>query len=127
MSITHVQTAAAPKAIGAYSQAVSGDGLLFVSGQLPLDPMRGELVEGGIAEQTQQVLSNVAAILAADGLTWSDVLKSTIYLTDLSNFSTVNDLYQTALDGARPARATVGVATLLRGAQIEIEVVALRR
>lgn len=125
MTITQVHSDAAPKAIGPYSQAVVAGGFVFASGQIPLDPDTGELVEGDIAAQTRRVLANLEAVLAAAGTSLEKVVKATVFLTDLSHFGTVNAIYEEALGGARPARSTVQVAALPRGAQVEIEVVAV--
>ena len=116
----------APKAIGPYSQAVGAGSLLFLSGQIPLNPPAGEMVTGGIEKQTEQVLQNLKAVLAHAGLDFSHVVKSTIFLTDLTHFQAVNALYEKALGGSRPARSTVQVAALPRGAEIEIEMIAAR-
>ena len=125
MTITQVHSDAAPKAIGPYSQAVVAGGFVFASGQIPLDPDTGELVEGDIAAQTRRVLANLEAVLAAAGTSLEKVVKATVFLTDLSHFGTVNAIYEEALGGARPARSTVQVAALPRGAEVEIEVVAV--
>ena len=119
-----VSTDAAPKAIGPYSQAVRAGGFLFVSGQVPLDPSTGQLVEGGIEAQTRRVMDNLAAVLAAAGASMANVVRSTIYLTDLADFGTVNDIYGSCFDAPAPARATVQVARLPRDARVEIDVIA---
>lgn len=115
---------AAPKAIGPYSQAVATGNLLFISGQIPLNPSTGEIVSGGIEAQTEQVLSNLKAILEHSGLNFGDVVKATIFLMDLANFQTVNGIYEKWLGPAKPARATVQVAGLPRGSLVEIEMIA---
>ena len=115
-----------PAAIGPYSQAVWTGDYLFVSGQVPIDPATGRLVEGGIAEQTDQVLTNIRALLKSQGLDYANVAKATVFLTDLSSFQTVNQIYARHLEDNKPARATVQVAALPLGALIEIEVVAYR-
>jgi 2-iminobutanoate/2-iminopropanoate deaminase len=122
-----VSTAHAPQAIGPYSQAVRAGQLLFLSGQIPLDPVSGELVGGADVEaQTRQVMSNLAAVLAAAGSAFQHVLKTTIFLTDLGDFARVNQVYGAAFEGlSPPARATVQVAALPRGAKVEIEAIAL--
>ncbi|HEY8369873.1 MAG TPA: RidA family protein [Thermodesulfobacteriota bacterium] len=125
MTITQVHSDAAPKAIGPYSQAVVAGGFVFASGQIPLDPNTGEMVKGDIAAQTRRVLANLEAVLAAAGTSLEKVVKATVFLTDLSHFGTVNAIYEEALGGARPARSTVQVAALPRGAEVEIEVVAV--
>lgn len=120
-----VVTRGAPSAIGPYSQAIRAGGIVFVSGQIPLDPATGEMVAGDVAAQTERVLENLRAILAAAGCGFADVTKTTIFLTDLSHFATVNDLYAKAFAPPFPARATVQVAALPRGALVEIEAIAL--
>ena len=127
MSGKTVATDKAPQAIGPYSQAVQAGGFLFCSGQIPLDPATGELKGSGIGEQTEQVLDNIAAILGAAGLTFADVVKTTIFLVDLSHFATVNEVYGRRFAAAPPARSTLEVSGLPRGALVEIEVVAVRR
>ena len=117
----------APKAIGPYSQATVANGFAFISGQIPLDPATGKLVEGGIEAQSEQVMKNLAAILEHLGLAFSDVVKTTILLADLKNFQTVNGIYERALGGAKPARATYQVAGLPLAAMIEIEMIAAVR
>jgi 2-iminobutanoate/2-iminopropanoate deaminase len=103
---------------------VRAGGFCFFSGQIPLHPATGELVEGGIAEQSEQVMANLAAVLAAAGLTFAQVVKTTIYLTDLQDFAEVNAIYGRFFDGVYPARATVQVAALPKGAKIEIDCIA---
>lgn len=117
----------APQAIGPYSQGVKAGGMVFFSGQIPLDPVSGEMVGKGIAAQTERVMENIAALLAAAGLGFGDVVKSTIYLTDLANFAIVNDIYGRRFPADPPARSTVEVKGLPRGAEVEIEVIALAR
>lgn len=114
----------APRAIGPYSQAIRVGDFVFLSGQIPLDPATGELVPGGIEEQTRQVMSNLEAVLQAAGASWGAVIKATIYLTDLSDFSAVNGIYGAHFPTEPPARATVQVTALPRGARVEIEAVA---
>lgn len=114
----------APKAIGPYSQAVKAGGFVFLSGQIPIDPATGELVTGGIAAQTMRVMDNIGAVLAAAGLGFDNIVKSTIFLTDLASFATVNEVYGGRFASAPPARSTVEVKGLPKGAQVEIEVVA---
>ncbi|MEB2284011.1 MAG: reactive intermediate/imine deaminase [Polyangiaceae bacterium UTPRO1] len=121
-----VATAAAPQAIGPYSQAIVVGDLVFLSGQIPLDPDRGRLVAGTIEEETRQVLKNLAAVLAAEGLDLTSIVKTTVYLTDLADFPRVNQTYAEFFAEPFPARATVAVAALPRGARIEIEAVAVR-
>jgi len=120
-----VSTEKAPKAIGPYSQAVKAGSFLFLSGQIPLDPVTGEFVAGGIKEQTERVMDNIAAVLAEAGLGFDAVVKTTIFLTDLANFGTVNEVYGRRFSAAPPARSTVEVKGLPRGALVEIEVLAL--
>lgn len=119
-----VTSGRAPQAIGPYSQAVRAGGLLFLSGQIALDPATGEVVAGGIAAETERVMENIAAVLAAAGLGFDDVVKSTIFLTDLADFGVVNGIYGSRFTAAPPARSTVQVAALPRGVRVEIEVVA---
>jgi 2-iminobutanoate/2-iminopropanoate deaminase len=119
-----IQTAAAPAAIGPYSQAVVVGGLLFTAGQIPLDPQTMEMVAGGIEEQTLQVLRNLDAVLLEVGASWDCVAKATVFLTDLADFATFNSIYERHLKGAKPARSTVQVAALPKGAHVEIELVA---
>jgi 2-iminobutanoate/2-iminopropanoate deaminase len=121
-----VQTDAAPKAIGPYSQAVRCGGWVFVSGQIPLDPATGELVGGGFAQQVTRVLDNIDAVLRAAGCERGSVVKTTAYLTDLARFGEFNEIYAAFFGQHRPARAVVGVAALPRGAQVEVEAVAVR-
>lgn len=117
----------APRAIGPYSQAIRGGGLLFCSGQIPLDPVTGSLRGASIAEQTEQVMANIEAVLSAAGVGFADVVKSTVYLTDLADFTTVNEIYERRFTTAPPARSTIEVKGLPRGARVEIEVIALAR
>lgn len=124
MKKTAVTSAEAPAAIGPYSQAVKAGDFLYMSGQVPLDPKTGALVEGGVKEQTQRVLDNLAAVLAAAGLGLSDVVKTTVFMTDLGRFAEMNEVYAKAFAAPAPARATVQVSALPKGAQVEIEAVA---
>ena len=124
MTKAAIATAGAPGAIGPYSQAIATGGLLFVSGQIPLDPASGEMVAGGIEPQTERVLENLGAILAAGGCSFADVVKTTIFVVDLAHFATVNTIYGRAFTQPFPARATVQVAALPRGALVEIEAIA---
>lgn len=125
MSKTAVSSDGAPKAIGPYSQAVKAGDLLFLSGQVALDPVTMAIVPGGIEAETRQVLANLSAVLAAGGATWDDVVRTTIYLTDLGDFATVNKIYGEVTGAVPPARATVQVAALPRGAVVEIDAIAL--
>lgn len=121
-----IRTDRAPQAIGPYSQAIEQGGLVFLSGQIGLDPVSGALVAGGITAETEQVLKNLTAVLAAAGLGFEHVLRTTIYLIDLADFTTVNAIYGRYVGQPFPARATVGVATLPRGARVEIDAIASR-
>ena len=114
----------APKAIGPYSQAVVAGNMVFLSGQIPVDPATGRLVDG-MEAQTVQVMKNIKAVLSHLGLDFNHVVKATIFLKDLSNFKLVNSIYETHLGDARPARSTVAVAGLPLGAEIEIEMIAM--
>ena len=114
----------APKAIGPYSPAVRAGQLLFVSGQVPLDPATGQMVEGGIAEQTRRVLDNVGALLKAADRSFADVVRTTIFLADMNDFGAVNDIYGQYFSEPYPARATVQVARLPKDARVEIDVIA---
>jgi len=119
-----ISTNDAPAAIGPYSQAIRSGDLLFLSGQVPIDPKTGELVTGDIAVQTERVLDNLAAVLAAGGATFGDVVKTTIYLVDLGDFQVVNQTYAKRFSAAPPARATVQVSALPKGARVEIDAIA---
>lgn len=119
-----VHTASAPAAIGPYSQAVVHQGLLFSSGQIGLVPETGEMIIGGISAQTEQCLKNLKAVLIAGGAQVSSIIKVVIFLKDMNDFAVVNKLYDLFLDQHRPARSTVAVAGLPRGALVEIECVA---
>ena len=121
MIIKQIQTEDAPAAIGPYSQAIRAGNIIFNSGQIPLDPVSGKLVPGGIEEQTRQVLANMRAILSSEGCGFSDIVKTTIYLTNLDDFATVNEIYGQCFSGLPPARACVEVSALPKGALIEIE------
>jgi len=114
----------APAAIGPYSQAVAVDGWLYTSGQIGLDPASGQLVGGGFEPEARQVLANLRQVLATAGCTFADVVKATIFLTDLAHFPLLNQLYGEALGDHRPARSTVQVAALPKGGLIEIDLVA---
>lgn len=119
-----IETTKAPAAIGPYSQAVRAGDYLFCSGQIPLLPDSGEMVAGGVAEQTRQVLDNLVQVLAAAGTDFSCVVKTTIYLADLADFTVVNEIYAEYCVSIAPARATVQVAGLPKGALVEIDAVA---
>ena len=124
MTKTAVSTDGAPKAIGPYSQAVRAGDLLFASGQIALDPTSGTIVPGGVEAETRQVLANLTAVLTAGGASWADVVRTTIFLTDLCDFAIVNRLYGEVTGAVPPARATVQVAALPRGAVVEIDAIA---
>ncbi|HKW47678.1 MAG TPA: RidA family protein [Gemmatimonadaceae bacterium] len=128
MSLTPVQTHNAPAAIGPYSQAISANGFLFTAGQIALDPSSGQIIAGDVVAQAERVLANLKAILEAAGTSWSDVVKTTVYLQDMNDFPRVNEVYARALGTARPARSTVQVSGLPRGVLVEIDaIVALPR
>jgi len=116
----------APKAIGPYSQAVGAHGFVFLSGQIPVDPATGNLIDGDIKAQTERVLLNLQAVLTADGLTMRDVVRCTVYMTDLKEFAAMNEAYAVFFPNDPPARATVQVAALPKGAKIEIDAIAVR-
>ena len=124
MPIETVATSGAPRAIGPYSQALRAGGFLFTAGQVGFDPATGELVDGGIAEQTRRVLQNIRAILEAGGSGLAQVVKTTVFLVDMADFAAMNEAYADAFGTHRPARSTVAVAALPRGARVEIEAVA---
>ncbi|MEP6921748.1 MAG: RidA family protein [bacterium] len=120
-----IQTERAPQAIGPYSQAIKAGGFVFASGQIPLDPETAQFVPGGIEEQTRQVLKNLAAVLEAAGSSLDQVVKTTVFLLDMSEFAAMNEVYGTFFKDVPPARATVQAARLPRDARVEIEVIAL--
>ncbi len=122
-----ISTPAAPKAIGPYSQAIEvrGGRMLWLSGQIPLDPVSGELVKGDVAAQTARVMENLHAVLAAAGAGFEHVVRCTIYLADLADFAAVNEVYARSFPRDPPARATVQAAALPRGARVEIDAVAV--
>lgn len=124
MSKKVIFSESAPAAIGPYSQAIASGDLLFCSGQIPLDPRTGAMIDGGIEEQTRQVMKNLGAVLTAAGASYADLVKTTIYLTDLDSFPLVNDTYAEFLGDSPPARATVEVAALPKGALVEIDGIA---
>ena len=119
-----VHTSKAPEAVGPYSQAVKEDGVVFCSGQVPLDPSTGELVTGSVAEQTARAMDNLGAVLQAAGSDFARVVKVTAYLVDMNDFAEFNDVYAGYFDADPPARATVGVAALPKGARVEVECIA---
>jgi 2-iminobutanoate/2-iminopropanoate deaminase len=124
MSKQSISSNGAPKAIGPYSPAVRTGQLLFVSGQVALDPATGNMVEGGIAEQTRRVLDNIGALLTAGGRSFADVVRTTIFLADMNDFAAVNEIYGQYFTQPYPARATVQVARLPKDARVEIDVIA---
>jgi len=119
-----ISTTGAPAAIGPYSQGIIADGFLFSAGQAAIDPATGLLVEGGIEPETEQVMANLTAVLDAAGSSWNDVVKTTIFLVDMADFAIVNAIYGRAVGDPPPARSTVGVAALPKGAHVEIELIA---
>jgi 2-iminobutanoate/2-iminopropanoate deaminase len=119
-------SARAPKAVGPYSQATEANGIVFVSGQLPIDVSTGEFVEGGIKEQTAQALKNVGYILEEAGCTYDNVLKSTVYLSDIKDFAAMNEVYATFFKEPYPARVAYAVVALPKGALVEIDVIAAK-
>ena len=120
-----ILTDKAPKAIGPYAQAIKANGFIYTAGQIPIDPKTGNFVEGGINEQTRQVLENLKAVLAAAGSSLDQVVKATVFLKNMTDFPTMNEVYGEYLGTAKPARSTVAVAELPRGALVEIDLVAL--
>ncbi len=120
-----VSTAAAPKAIGPYSQAVVHNGIAYLSGQIPLDPATGQMVEGDIAVQTERVLANLKAVLEASGASFASVLKTTVYLKDMGDFPKMNEVYGRYFAENPPARSTVQAARLPRDAAVEIDAIAV--
>lgn len=125
MSVETVHTPKAPAAIGPYSQGIIANGFLFTAGQIPIDPATGDTIDGDIVAQTERVMKNLEAILATAGASWKDVVKTTVYLLDLSDFPRMNDVYARAMGEARPARSTVQVSALPRAVMVEIDLVAL--
>jgi 2-iminobutanoate/2-iminopropanoate deaminase len=127
MSFTRdvVSTPNAPKAIGPYSQAIKANGFVFISGQVAFDPATGNLIDGGIEQQTEQVMKNLSAILAAAGSTWEKTVKTTVFLKDMSEFAQMNQTYEKFCKNAPPARSTVEVARLPKDVSVEIDVIAL--
>ena len=124
MNKTTVSTDNAPKAIGPYEQGIKVGDFVYVSGQIPLDPKTGNLVTGGITEQTHQVMKNLRAILEAGGSSLDRVVKATVFLKNIADFATMNEVYAEYLGHAKPARSTVAVADLPRGALVEIDFIA---
>ena len=124
MSIESLHTDHAPKAIGPYAQAIRANGFLFTAGQIPLDPVTMELETGDVAAQTERVLANRAAVRREAGVTWNEVVKTTVFLKSMDDFVAMNTVYARVLGDARPARSTVAVAGLPRNVSVEIELVA---
>jgi 2-iminobutanoate/2-iminopropanoate deaminase len=120
-----IATANAPQAIGPYSQAIRANGFIFVSGQIPLDPTTKQIVEGGAAEQTEQALANLEAVLKAAGSGLGDVVRTCVYLKDMNDFAAMNDVYERYFPQSPPARSTVEVARLPKDVRVEIDVIAL--
>ena len=125
MTRESVQTDNAPKAIGPYQQAIKANGFIYTAGQIPIDPKTGNFVEGDISAQTRQVLENLKAVLEAGGSALDRVVKATVFLKNMADFAAMNEVYAQYLGSAKPARSTVAVAELPRGALIEIDLVAL--
>jgi 2-iminobutanoate/2-iminopropanoate deaminase len=125
MAKTVISSSDAPEAIGPYSQAVGSGGFIFCSGQVGLDPASGELISTDVSEQTRQAMRNLEAVLSSAGAGFADVVKVTAYLTDLGDFTTFNEVYGEFFEDEPPARATVGVAALPKGAKVEVECVAM--
>ena len=124
MSIQIVATEGAPKAIGPYSQAIIANGFIYSAGQIALNPQTMEIVHGGIKEQTERVMENLSAVLKAAGSDLSKVVKTTVFLVDMADFTAMNEVYASAFGGHKPARSTVAVSALPRAVRVEIEVVA---
>ena len=124
MSLKIVHTDTAPAAIGPYSQGVVANGVLYTAGQIAIDPATGQVVTGDVAVQTERVMKNLAEVLATVGATFKDVIKTTVFLQDMSDFPRVNEIYGKALGDARPTRSTVAVSALPRGVLVEIEAIA---
>ena len=122
--LSAVSTGSAPNALGPYSQAIRAGEFLFVSGQVPIDPATGNLVEGDIRDQTRRALQNIGAILSAAGTSFQHVVRTTVYLADLSDFAAMNEVYATFFTSPQPARSTIQAARLPRDARVEIDVIA---
>ena len=122
-----IATTAAPGAVGPYSQGIEANGFVFVSGQIPVDPATGAFAPGGVADQTTQSLKNISAVLAAAGCTMDDVVKTTVFLTDMGRFTVMNEAYTKFFKGDCPARSAVQVGALPKGAQVEIEAIAAKK
>ncbi len=117
----------APKAIGPYSQGIVAGGMVFLSGQIPLDPKTQQMVQGDVRAQAERVMDNLAAVLSAAGVGFGDVVKATIFLVDLNDFATVNEVYGKRFPSAPPARSTVQIAAMPKGARVEIDLIAVRK
>lgn len=124
MSTRIVNSDAAPAAIGPYSQGIIAGGFLYTAGQIPLDPVTAQVVEGDVAAQTQRVMQNLESVLVAAGASWKNVVKTTVFLQDMKDFPRMNEVYSAVMGDARPARSTVQVAGLPRGVLVEIDLVA---
>jgi 2-iminobutanoate/2-iminopropanoate deaminase len=124
MKPEQILTQHAPEPIGPYSQAIQIGSELYCSGQIPLDPQTGEIIDGGVEQQTERVIENIGAVLCAAGCQFADVVKTTIFLVDMKDFATVNAVYERYFGASKPARSTVAVAGLPRGARVEIECIA---
>jgi 2-iminobutanoate/2-iminopropanoate deaminase len=124
MKLKVITTDKAPAAIGPYSQAIQAGGLLFCSGQIPLDPVSGEIVAGDVQRQAEQVMENISAVLSAAGAGFNDVVKATVFLVEMNDFGAVNEVYGRYFTGHKPARSTVAVKALPRGVLLEIEIIA---
>jgi 2-iminobutanoate/2-iminopropanoate deaminase len=120
-----IASSEAPATVGPYSQAIAAGNTLYCAGQIPLDPATGELVSGGVAEQTTRVLENIGGVLKANGMDYSHVVKATVFMTDLAHFAEMNAVYAKYFEAPFPARSTVQVVALPRGARVEIEVIAV--
>jgi len=127
VNVRIVHTENAPAAIGPYSQAVVAGNFMFTAGQIAIDPATGQIVQGDVSAQTERVMHNLAAVLEKAGASWSDVVKTTVYLQDMADFPRVNEVYGRVMGDARPARSTVQVAGLPRGVLVEIDAVAVVR
>ena len=126
MAKTAISSPLAPKAIGPYSSALRAGDWLFISGQVPFDPATGQLIAGDIATQTRRVLDNIGALVGAAGLAFTDIVRTTVFLADMNDFTAMNDVYQTCFSEPYPARSTVQAARLPRDARIEIDAIAYR-
>ena len=125
MTIQRIETSQAPAAIGPYSQAIVAGGFVFTAGQIALDPETGAVVPGDVTIQTERVLDNLAAVLEAAGAQWNDVVKTTVFLKNIADFAAMNEVYAHYLSNVKPARSTVAVAELPRGALVEIDLIAI--